>query len=251
MTPIKIVFLGTGGYHPTETRQTSGVLLPELGVLFDAGTGVFRLTDHLKTEVLHLFLSHAHLDHIVGITYLLVPLELKRIKHVKIYGRPTVLKSIKTHLFAASIFPTLPNFEWISLAGRQSVTLPGGEVVTHQKLPSHPHGSTGFRLDRGEQSLAYITDTRTDGSYLEFIRGVKLLIHECNFPDHMAELAEKTGHSCTSNVAQTAVKADVGRLLLTHIDPYLTGDDPLGLARARGIFPRTEIATDLSEWNAE
>src|SRR5579871_6726587 len=62
-------FLGTGGYHPNERRHTACLLLPEVGVVFDAGTGAFRIRERLRTPDIQLFLTHAHLDHVVGLTY--------------------------------------------------------------------------------------------------------------------------------------------------------------------------------------
>ena len=58
------LFLGTAGYHPSETRHTSCLMLPEVGVVLDAGSGMFRVRDLLTTKTLDIFLSHAHLDHV-------------------------------------------------------------------------------------------------------------------------------------------------------------------------------------------
>jgi ribonuclease BN (tRNA processing enzyme) len=95
--------------------------------------------------------------------------------------------------------------------------------------------------------LAYVTDTMVDGTYTDFIRNADLLIHECNFNDRMAEWCERTGHSHTSQVAELAREANVGRLILIHVDPVLAGDDPLDLAVARAIFPQSDLAEDLME----
>jgi ribonuclease BN (tRNA processing enzyme) len=44
-----------------------------------------------------------------------------------------------------------------------------------------------------------------------------------------------------------AKAADVKRLVLTHIDPLITDDDPVRLAKSRHLFPKTETARDLLE----
>src|ERR1700712_115671 len=72
--------LGSGGFVPTGTRETSSVLLlpegdPDAAVVIDAGTGLRRLiTDRAallggrtKLEVL---LTHFHIDHVCGLAYL-------------------------------------------------------------------------------------------------------------------------------------------------------------------------------------
>lgn len=247
---MQIVFLGTGGYHPNERRHTAGVLIPELGLLFDAGSGLFRLSGRLSGGDLTIVLSHAHLDHVCGLTYLLVPLHRGEIRRLRIYGTGRTLDAVRSHLFDPSLFPVLPDCEFLPLEESPRIELPGG-TVTHRPLTSHPGHSTGFRLEwptadgTGVRSLAYITDTCVDGTYTQFIQGVDLLIHECYFPDGQTDWARRTGHSQSSAVATLAREAGVGRLLLTHIDPQRPDDDPVGLAGIRAIFPASELAEDL------
>ena len=46
------------------------MMIPELGLIFDAGTGMFRVRDLIQTKTLDIFMSHVHLDHSVGLTFL-------------------------------------------------------------------------------------------------------------------------------------------------------------------------------------
>ena len=55
---MRLIFLGTGGYHPSERRHTASVLLPDIGVALDAGTGFFRVQGRLNTPTLDVFLTH-------------------------------------------------------------------------------------------------------------------------------------------------------------------------------------------------
>ena len=126
------------------------------------------------------------------------------------------------------------------------VELPGQTRVTAFPL-EHPGGTLGFRLDWPDRSMAYVTDTtaHADAAYLPHIRGVDVLIHECNFPDSLAHMAELTGHSCTTPVLELARNAGVGRLILAHVNPLDDSAEFLGLAAARHIFPPVEVAEDL------
>lgn len=247
---MKIIFLGTGGYHPNQRRHTAGVLLPDAGILFDAGSGLFRLVDHLSTPTLRIFLSHAHLDHIAGLTYLLVPFAKGKLSAVSVHADAKTIAAVQEHLFAEQVFPVMPAFEFVEL-GERAIVLDDGVKVLHQPLPSHPGGSCGFRVewrnDGRAKSLAYITDTAVDGSYNDFVRGVDLLIHECYFADDMQEWGQRTGHSCTSQVARLAAATGVKRLILTHIDPQHSEDDPIGLEQAQSIFANTRLAEDLMQ----
>lgn len=248
---MHIQILGTGGYHPNERRHTACVLLPELGLAFDAGTSFFRLPERLRRDTLHVFVSHPHLDHVVGLTYALAPILQGRITQVIVYGSPRTLETIRRHLFDPSLFPVEPPFQYVDLAAVPAVEF-GPCRVTHHPLSSHPGGSTAYRLDlhlpaESPRSLAYVTDTVVDGTYTEFIRGADLLIHECSFPDSLSEWCQRTGHSHTTQVARLAADAQVGQLVLFHVDPLLTGDDPLDLAAALDIFPNTLLAEDLCD----
>lgn len=249
---MRLQILGSGGYHPNERRHTACVLIPDLGLVFDAGTAFFRVASRLRSDTLNICLSHAHLDHIVGLTYVLVPLVQGRLSEVNVFGSTETLRAVREHLFDARLFPIHPAINYVELA--EGDTISSGDVVlSHQRLPSHPGESRAYRLNlpdtpgRPARSIAYVTDTTVDGTYTEFIRGVDLLIHECNFSDGLAGMCETTGHSHTSQVARLAVEAEVGRLLLTHVDPMLEGNDPVDLAAARRIFPATELAEDLMD----
>ena len=127
----------------------------------------------------------------------------------------------------------------------EKVPLPDGGVVTHFPL-QHPGGALGYRLDWPGRSLAYVTDTtaKADADYLPHIRGVDVLIHECYFTDEHRDWAAQTGHSCATAVVELARAADVGRLLLVHINPLVTDDRLYDLDRMRSIFEHTEIGTD-------
>jgi ribonuclease BN (tRNA processing enzyme) len=238
---MRIEFLGTGGFFPNARRHTACVMLPEIGLVFDAGTGIFRLPRLLATPEIDIFLSHAHLDHIAGLTTLLVPVLYGKIAAARVHAVPAVLDAVREHLLAERLFPVSPGFTYVELEPHVAV---GGGVLRHVPL-EHPGGSTGFRIDWSGKSLAYVTDTCVDGTYTEFVRGVDLLIHECYFPDEMAEWSAKTGHSNTTPVAKLARDAGVGKLVLVHIDPYREDDDPIGIETARSIFPNVEVAEDL------
>lgn len=240
---MELHLLGTGGYHPSERRHTACLLLPEIGLAFDAGSSFFRVPSRMRTAELDVFLSHAHLDHVTGLTFPLVAMQLGQIEKMRVHAKPKYLDAVRDHLLQPQLFPVEPEIEYLELAERTEVG--GGGVLTHVPLV-HPGGSTGYRIDWPDRSFAYITDTTAPGDYVEFIRGVDLLVHECYFPDGNDEWAVKTGHSCTTPVAELAREAGVGRMLLVHTDPQRAADDdPIGLDVARAIFPATEIAEDL------
>jgi ribonuclease BN (tRNA processing enzyme) len=246
---MKLVLLGTGGYYPTSTRQTACLLLPEVGVVLDAGSGIIRLRDHLQTDHLDIFLTHAHLDHVIGLTYMLTAVPPHVLQNTTIHARSEKLAAVREHLFDPDVFPVFPEFRAFEpLDDRATIELASGGKLTHFPL-NHPGGSTGFRLDWPGHSLAYVTDTtaRPDAGYIDAIRGVDLLVHECYFADNHDDLPARTGHSWLEPVAEVAAKAQVGRLALVHIGPQYLNDEPFDLDASRGIFKNIAIGHDNSE----
>ncbi|MBD3675349.1 MAG: MBL fold metallo-hydrolase [Planctomycetaceae bacterium] len=241
---MKLILLGTGGYHPNNVRHTACVMIPEIGLIFDAGSSFFRVPACVQTEDVQIVLSHAHLDHTCGLTFFLPTLLRGDVKSAQVYGDDKTLNAVREHLFSDEIFPILPDYQFVTIP--ESLPVGGEGLLTHISQP-HPGGSLGFRVDWPGRSLAYLTDTHCDGSAVEFVREVDVLIHECNFPDGYEEFAQKTGHSTPSPVVKMAREAGVGRLILTHLDPTLEGDDPFYLSAMRDIFPQTDVATDLLE----
>jgi len=243
---MKLILLGTGGYFPTARRQTACYLLPEVGVLLDAGTGMYRIARHRQTDRLDIFLTHAHLDHIAGLTYLinLVPRDV--LQRTSVHGDAAKLDAVREHLFADAIFPVPPPYHFEPLTGQ--CELPGGGRLTHFPL-KHPGGCLGYRLDWPGHSLGYVTDTMASAGadYIEKIRRVDLLLHEAYFAEEGTDLPEITGHSSLLPVPKLASAAEVGRLVLVHTDPRSDSDNCYDLAAARGFFPNTEMGCDCME----
>jgi ribonuclease BN (tRNA processing enzyme) len=240
---MKLLLLGTAGYHPNERRHTACLMLPELGIVLDAGTGFFRVREQRQTPTLDVLLTHAHLDHVAGLTFLLDTVWEQNLSRVTVHGEADKLAAIREHLLSEHLFPAPLPCQWRSLGTGELVL--GGARVTHFPLV-HPGGCVGFRLDWPGRSLAYVTDTTAaaDAAYVESIRGVSLLVHECNFRDREHEWAVKTGHSSTSHVAAVAARAGAGRLVLVHFNPLDDSADPIDLPTARSIFARSELGYD-------
>ena len=218
------------------------MMIPERGIVFDAGTGMFRVRDLIQTDTLDIFLSHVHLDHSIGLTFLYDVLFEKEMSRVTVHVAEEKIAAIREYLYSIPLFPVEPNFEIVPL--KPAVTVNGLKIKSIEL--EHPGGSHGFILNHDRGSLAYITDTTAtaDADYIHHLKNVDLLVHECYFPDGWEKKAALTGHSCLTPVAEVAAAAEVGKLMLVHINPLNGDDEPFDLDSVKSIFANIEVARD-------
>ena len=79
--PLRVTFLGTSGAVPTVERNTAGIFVSREGenLLFDCGEGTQRQMMRFGTgfTLSHLFVTHTHGDHVLGIPGLMQTLDFQ------------------------------------------------------------------------------------------------------------------------------------------------------------------------------
>ena len=124
---------------------------------------------------------------------------------------------------------------WSKLQFGESVKLPDGRIVEPETVLG------AFRPGR---KIVYTGDTGPSEKVAKLAEYADLLIHESTFEDEMKDRAVEDGHSTPSMAAETAKKANVKRLVLTHISARYK-DANLLLQQAKKIFANTELAEDF------
>jgi ribonuclease BN (tRNA processing enzyme) len=241
---MRVEFFGTSGFHPNAERHTAGIFLPDAApgaaFLLDAGTGTWRLTERPLPAHLHIFLTHSHLDHVVGLTFLIDVCYQGNID-VTLYGEQSALDTVCNVLFDSPLFPLPFEHKMVALEPNHPIEVEGVEVSISPL--THPNHSYAYRLKWPDRSLAYVTDTLGDGAYFDFIRGVDLLIHERNFPDRLRDIAEASGHCTTSDLVAAAQDSGAKTVVATHFNP-LTTSDPLLEDDVYSLIPGVIAAKD-------
>lgn len=126
---------------------------------------------------------------------------------------------------------------WSKLQHGNEVKLPNGKTVKPEDVMGPP---------RPGRKIVYTGDTRPFEGLADFSANADLLIHDATLGDEMSERAYEDGHSTPSQAAETAKKAKVKLLVLTHISARY-GDPKVLLKQARKIFKNTKIAEDFME----
>ena len=95
---MNITFLGTNGWFDTPCGSTLCTLVEteQAYLILDAGSGFTKLDRHLTTpKPVYLFLSHFHLDHLIGL-HTLPKFNLPQ--GLKIFGQPGTRAALNTLL---------------------------------------------------------------------------------------------------------------------------------------------------------
>lgn len=96
------------------------------------------------------------------------------------------------------------------------------------------------------RTITILGDTRKTNNSVLLAQNADLLVHESTFNKNEAQMARTYHHSTSHQAAEVAKKADVKKLILTHISArYLTGDIFELEREAQEIFPATKIVKDM------
>ena len=229
---------------PSDGRETCSYALQdgERMLVLDAGTGMRRLVTQPQlvdgVERLDVVLSHFHLDHVIGLTYLsALARKLLVVVHGPgrwLYDRPT--SAILDDLVTSPFQPTSLQERRIEV---RDIDADGWTWGNHDLLyrhqATHTAPSVAIRMD---DCLAYCTDTAYDEGNALFARGVSVLMHEA-WSDSLEDTA---GHSTPAEAAAIARMAAVDQLLLIHVAPTASAVEMASAAAE--IFPRCAVAGD-------
>jgi ribonuclease BN (tRNA processing enzyme) len=242
------ILLGSGGWIPTTKRETCCAFLREgsHALLIDAGTGVHRLVERpdLLTGVgrLDIVLTHFHLDHIVGLSYL-PALSLPRPPTTWGPGQllaGTSTRSILERLLSPPIF-SAP----LRTIASDVLEIPKGRgfdvgpfSVSTRVQERHAGSTVALRIG---DVLTYCTDTAPDPGNVGFASGRRVLLHEAWYAQ---ESSDYGNHSAGGDAGRVAREAGVDHLVLIHINPLQASDEALAASAARA-FPSVRDGVDL------
>jgi len=205
-------------------------MLVDDDVLLDAGTGIGDLGIDDLHAIRHVFLTHAHLDHIAGLPMLVdCNFEEDFETPVTVYAREETLQAIREHLFNDVIWPDFTRLPSADNAMLQLVTCNPGEKITigcrefHAVDVQHSVPSLGFIVQNSGGTFAISGDTRTNRTLwpvLNECEDLKVLVIEVSFPDELEVLATTAGHYCPRTMCKDL------ELLKHEPEIWLTGMKP-------------------------
>lgn len=216
-------------------------------IIIDAGSGIFPLGNSLfnsPIKNLHLFISHLHWDHIIGLPFF-APLYNPDM-HITIWSPVGFEKSTEellNEMFHYSFFPVRLDEVQAKIAFKELRPGPGQEVsigkIKLETFPTfHPCFTLCFKISINQKLVGYATDNEifmgyhghpknlveSDGlkpykAILDFLQGCDTIIHEAQyFP---SEYRQKVGwgHSSISTATGLIKYCQPREWIITHHDP--------------------------------
>jgi ribonuclease Z len=246
---LKVVFLGTNGWYDTQTGNTICILIrtTDYEIILDAGNGLYKLDRYIHEgngKPVYLFLSHFHLDHIIGLHTLT---KFNLYQGLNICGPAGTRDTLEIFInapFTASISRLPFSVNTYELPDETN-KLP---FVVEARELRHLTLTLGYRFEIEGKVISYCPDTGFCENAIHLARSSDLLIAECAYKS--GQSSESWPHLNPETAARIARDASAKSLALVHFDAeiYKTlGERKESEGVAREIFKNTYMTTDDME----
>ncbi|MCP2169067.1 Ribonuclease BN, tRNA processing enzyme [Goodfellowiella coeruleoviolacea] len=240
---MDLITLGSATPYPRPGRPCSGYLLAhqDTRVWLDAGTGTLAaLQAHTAVDRLAaIWISHLHADHCADLLtafYALRYADLAPAAPIPLYGPAGLADRLAHFLSNSGRSPIEEAFEVHELRDGHVAKIGGLRLVTH--AVAHGMPAFGVRVDDGRHSMAFSGDSGPCPGLDRLASGVDLLLCEADSADSAdAAAGEPAVHLTPEQAGQLATRAGAGRLVLTHVGPFLTPAQAVARAGAHYAGP--------------
>ena len=240
---MKITFLGTNGWYDTDTGNTLCILIETKKeyIILDAGGGFYKIGQHIKKKKpIYLFLSHFHLDHIIGLHTLLL---CNFPQGIKLYGPPGVKKCLSQ----------IVNYPYTASISKLKTKVTVNQIKKKVDFPFrvefgkllHPSLCYGYRFNLEGKTIVYCTDTGVCDNLHKLAKKADFFITECSATSGKKE--KDWPHLTAQDAAKVAKKSQVKKLFLVHFNAALfktKKQRSVAKAQAKEIFDNTFAASD-------
>ena len=224
---MKLTVLGCSGGIGSGCHTTC--LKVDDDVLIDAGTGITTLDFEALVKIDHVFLTHAHLDHVLGLPLLLDSVGDMRATPVTVHALPEVLDVLADHLFNWKLWPDFREIPSKEAPWLRFEPLDFGEALTldgrsFRPLPvDHVVPACGLHITTSAGSLVFSGDTTHSDAFIKALNAISDLRHliiETSFENELVEVAKASKHHWPDSLAVELQALTVEpEVWITHLKP--------------------------------
>ena len=225
---MKLTVLGCHGGEMPGCRSTCFLIDDRLAI--DAGALTSALTLDQMVKVDDILLTHSHFDHVKDLPMFSDLVVGRREGPIGIHSNRECIETLQLHLFNNTLWPDFtkipsaqkPTFKMKPFTAGASIKI--GPYSVKSVAVTHPVESCGYIISDGKTSMAISGDTGPTEQFWKVLNktdGVKVLLLECSFPNHMQELADISGHFTPQTMEKELEKFDRRgiEILLYHLKP--------------------------------
>jgi ribonuclease BN (tRNA processing enzyme) len=233
---VKLQVVGSSGTFPVPGRPASGYLIEQSGtrVWCDAGPGTFVNLPVDSYMIDAIVISHQHPDHCSDVftafhtwTYCPDPRT-----NVPIYAPQAVWDRVSGFLDGGQGSRLRETFDFTPVWTGDVVEI--GDLSVSFVEMDHSVPTVGSRWEAENRTLFFTGDTGPKGDWQDMVRGVDLLLSEAAYQERGED--DYPHHLTSAEAGRIARDVGAGRLVLTHIPPYL--DVSRSVSEAESTFDR-------------
>ena len=210
------------------------VATPQARIIIDGGSGIKNLSDQLVRGPagqgranLHIFLTHFHWDHLVGLPFFaphFIPGNTINYYAVQPNVEELIRGKFRKPYFPVPFEALVADIKFNVLEPRKAFMINDMSITPY--LLDHPDPCWGFKIEHGGKTYSHCVDTegtRTSreqlGPDLPLYQNVDLMYFDAQYT--LPELAEKAnwGHSAAQIGLDIAFREKIKHVIFTHHDP--------------------------------
>jgi ribonuclease BN (tRNA processing enzyme) len=225
MSLIKI--LGCSGSIGEHGYTTS--LLINNDTLIDAGSGLLNQSIASLKKINQIYVTHSHLDHVLGIPLMADAVGSSRVKPIEVLGHTDTIAILKKHIFNHKIWPDfsqLPTkikpFIKYKLIKHLSTHKLSNITIT-PFLVNHTVTCFGYRVSSKTGSVIFSGDTGPSKNLIDMINttpNCKAVIIDVSFQNSRTKLASESKHFTPKQLIAELQKIKVNQnIFITHQKP--------------------------------
>ncbi len=231
---MKLRFLGTGNGGTVNLYNTCFCIQNENGnFLVDTG-GSIEIIKRLKQadidykQLKHIFISHSHTDHILGIFWLFKKLS-RDVMHGNIAHRLNLycndvvylaIKEVAKYILPDKLMQAIYSFVDFKILNDGDSYNINGIDYTFFDIQAKGTKQFGFKFSFDDKNIAFLGDETLNPALYNQIKGFDYVMHEAFCLDSEEEIfhAYEKNHSTTKSVSLIMNKLEVKNLILYHTE---------------------------------